>query len=286
MKRLLALLLLLSLTGCAAPPADDTLPALAPVTVEADAALGLAVTGNLHRSMHATESFPGAVRLEGTAAAVVLDGEGVIRRCAIGGVTARREFDSAGALLPGATDFPSKAALGADYGMHKASSLGTEWQQQADDFARSCLGKTAAQLQSADAVTSVTIDTADLLRAVVQAAENAQTVPGLSAAEALTLTCRAAALPCRSADGSGFGRVSLRFSALAQAGDAEQSAALTAHVTFDDAGHLQSDVSAAPMHRSPTLAPSAATEEERRILRQISTEMPGASSPAADFVVS
>ena len=126
MKRFLALLLLLILTGCTPPPEEETLPALAPVTVEKDAAFGLAVTGNLHRSMHATEAFPGCVRLEGTAAAVVLDGEGVIRQCAIGGVTARRDFDRTGILLPGAEFFPSKAALGADYGMAKASSLGLE----------------------------------------------------------------------------------------------------------------------------------------------------------------
>ena len=274
MKRLFALLLLLTLTGCTPPPEDETIPVLAPVTAEKDAALGLAVTGNLHRSMHATESFPGCVRLEGTAAAVVLDGEGVIRGCAIGGVTARREFDSTGLLLPGAEDFLSKAELGENYGMHKASSLGTEWQQQADDFARSCLGKTAAQLQSADVVTSVTIDTVDLLQAVTKAAENARTVPGLSAAEALTLTCRAAALPCRSAGGDSFGRVSLRFSALTRAGNGELSAALTAHVLFDAAGRLQSDVSAAPAIRSATLAPSDATEAERTILRQISAKTP------------
>ena len=153
--------------------------------------LGLAVTAHLQKSMHATESSPGRVHLELTAAAVLVDEGGVIRGCAIDGVRATVPFDQGGTplLYPG-TAFPSKCALGEDYGMARASSLGQEWDTQAARLAADCIGKTAAQLLGGDVTTSVTIAAADALYAVAEAAENAVACDAAET-DPLALTCAA-----------------------------------------------------------------------------------------------
>ena len=166
MKKVLLFFLLLSLTACAAPaeeppPVPEAVETLAPAPQEEETfSLGIGITAHLSKSMHATYDFPGYARTEVTVAAVVVDGDGIIRSCAIDGISAVISFDNTGALLPpNGTTFSSKAALGRNYGMHKASPLGTEWYQQAADFAAACVGKPWKKLQAGDTATSVTIST-------------------------------------------------------------------------------------------------------------------------------
>ena len=254
MKKVLLLLLILSLTGCAAPAPETPPPAvevLAPAPVDNTRYLGIAAAAHVAKSMHATCDFPGYARTEIAVAAVVVDGSGVIRACTIDGLSATIPFDDAGGLLlPNGTVFPSNRTLGQGYGMHKASPLGTEWYQQADDFARHCVGKRAAQLQPGDTVTSVTISTELLLQAVCRAVITGSF--GGSAEEGTPgLAClRATALACTESG-------------------AQLSCALLSAVPFTAAGRIDCDISQGLSPLSDVLFPTAAYEPELTALREI-----------------
>ena len=266
MKTVLLLVLLLTLTGCTPaqpPPAGEVrAPADAPPVL----ALGLAATAHLGRSMHATEAFPGRVQLEVTAAAVLVDAAGIIRRCTIDGVRAIVPFDQSGRplLYPG-TAFPSKCALGEDYGMARASSLGQEWDTQAAQLARDCIGKTAAQLLGGDVTTSVTIAASDALYAVAEAAENA-TACDAAEADNLTLTCAALLTEAAAPTAENVGCIALRCAAMTHAGSAERTCARAAHGPLTSTGRLACATDGGCSPLSQVLRPTRFTEDDRQLL--------------------
>lgn len=282
MKRLLLLALILSLTGCAAPrtdpqPLPPAVEAMAALPSEPDAArLGIAAVANIAKSMHATWDFPGYAHTEVTVAAVLVDSRGVIRQCAIDGISAAIPFDATGALqLTDGTEFPSKCTLGQSYGMHKASPLGTEWAEQAADFAAACVGKTAAELQSGDTLTSVTIATDALHQAVCRAVENA--AASALADDTLALSCRAVVTESRSGciDDGTPGLACLRAAAAAftlRGGTvtAETGCAVLSAVPFTAAGRIDCDISLGLSALSDTLTLTAITPEEMADLREFS----------------
>lgn len=266
MKKLLLLLLLLTLTGCAPTEPPPAVEVMAPVEAPPVLSLGLAATAHLGRSMHATEAFPGRVQLEVAVAAVLVDEDGVIRRCTIDGVRAIVPFDQGGRpLLYVGTAFPSKCALGEDYGMARASSLGQEWDTQAARLAADCIGKTAAQLLGGDVTTSVTIDAADALYAVAEAAENANPC-GAAVSDPLALTCAAVVTEADPPTGGSSGGVALRCAAMVQAGGAERTCALTAHVPLTAQGRLACPTDGGLSPLSEVLRPGRFTEEDRQLL--------------------
>lgn len=277
MKKVLLLLLIFTLTGCAAPQPDTPPPAvevLAPAPVDNSRYLGISAAAHIAKSMHATYDFPGYARTELAVAAVVVDGSGVIRQCIIDGLSATIPFDATGALqLPNGTVFPSNRALGQDYGMHKASPLGTEWYQQADEFAQHCIGKSVAQLRPGDTVTSVTISTDLLLRAVLSAAESAHTP--VRPDDIPTLACRAVITGSFSGhiDEDTSGLACLRATALActESGAALHCALLSA-VPFTAAGRIECDISQSLSPLSDVLFPTTATEPELAVLRETLSE--------------
>lgn len=276
MRKLLLFFLLLTLTGCAAPPPEPeiTVEAMAAAPIQTRYYLGLSATANIAKSMHATYDFPGYAHTEVTFAAVLVDDEGVIRACTIDGITAVIPFDATGALqTENGTVFRSKAALGQSYGMHKASPLGTEWHQQAADFAAHCVGKTAAQVRGGDTVTSVTISTAALEAAVLSAAENAHTA--VAPGSTLSLVCRAVVEGSFSAciDDGSPGLANLRAAALARTSDGrELSCALISRLPFSAHGRVSCDTSQSLSLLSDALYPTAATPSELSFLRQTTTE--------------
>ena len=80
-------------------------------------------------------------------AAMTLDQSGVITSCILDAVQPSLTFDAAGQLTgDAAAPVASKNALGDDYGMKKASSIGREWYEQAAAFAAYCVGKTVDQV--------------------------------------------------------------------------------------------------------------------------------------------
>lgn len=281
MKRLVPLLLLLALTGCAAPapapqpsPDADTVQAMAVRPPEEEHYfLGLAAWAHISRSMHASYDFPGYARTDISFAAVVVDSGGVIRACRLDGVSISLPFDATGALqLPSDTVFPSKNTLGRDYGMHKASALGTEWYQQADALARSCLGKTAADLHPGDTASSVTISADGLLRAVTGAVESA--LLPVDGPAALTLVCRGALSSCRSADiDTGAGGIACAgAAALAACGEVSTHCAVRSAIPFTAHGRIDCDTSQGLSALSEVLLVTAATREEVAALQDILPE--------------
>ena len=266
MKTALLLALLLILTGCAPAQPPPAVEVMAPVEAPPVLSLGLAATAHLGRSMHATEAFPGRVQLEVAVAAVLVDESGVIRRCTIDGVRAIVPFDQNGAplLYPG-TAFPSKCALGEDYGMARASSLGQEWDTQAARLARDCIGKTAAQLLGGDVTTSVTIAASDALYAVAEAAENAAPCDATET-DNLTLTCAALLTDAAAPTAEISGCIALRCAAMVQAGGAERTCTLTAHVPLTSTGRLACATDAGCSPLSQVLRPGRFTEEDRQLL--------------------
>lgn len=268
MKRLLLALLLLTLTGCAPAAPPPAVEVMAPVEAPPVLSLGLAATAHLGRSMHATEAFPGRVQLEVTVAAVLVDEAGVIRRCTIDGVRATVPFDQSGTpLLYAGTAFPSKCALGRDYGMARASSLGQEWDTQAARLARDCLGKTAAQLLGGDVTTSVTIAAADALYAVAEAAENAVACDAAES-DALSLTCAARLTESAAPTAENAGCIALRCAATVDCGNGERTCALTAHVPLTAQGRLACPTDAGLSPLSEVLRPVRFTPEDRQLLAQ------------------
>ena len=278
MKRLTPLLLLLTLTGCSAPaaapqpqPEGESVQAMAvQPPQEEHFSLGLAAWAHISGSMHASYDFPGYARTDISFAAVVVDSGGVIRACRLDGVSISVPFDATGALqLPAGTVFPSKTALGYDYGMHKASALGTEWYQQAAELSHACVGKTAAQLRGGDAVASVTISTDGLLSAVLRAAETAH-LPVEDPA-ALTLVCRGALSDSRSAhiDSGEGGLACVRAAALASCGDVRTHCAVRSAIPFTAHGRIDCDTSQGLSALSDVLLSTAATAEEAAALQEL-----------------
>lgn len=275
MKRLFPLLLCLLLTGCAPIPTNGpAVETFAPAPSDSDVvSLGLAVTAHIQKSMHATANSSGRVHLELTAAAVLVDADGVIRQCAIDGVRAVVPFDQWGTpLLLAGTRFPSKCALGEDYGMARASSLGQEWHVQAAALAERCVGKTLAELQAGDVTASVTIATDNALRVVAEAVENAAACDA-RAGDALQLRCMGELTDAASPTAETNGLVSLHGVAAADALRLDtpvvtQEHALTAQVPVTAAGEV-----ACPLHvglspLSDVLYPVPVTDDDRALLAE------------------
>lgn len=164
-------LLCLLLSACAAAPQPKS---PAPLQEPLPLKTGIAATATISHSQNATYDFPGSACTDITLAAVAVDNQGVIRQCALDGISAVIPFDKTGALqLKEGTAFPSKNELGRAYGMHKASPQGREWNEQAAAYARWAVGRTPDQLTQGDVTTSVTVDTDGFLQAIQEAARRA-----------------------------------------------------------------------------------------------------------------
>lgn len=129
--------------------------------------LRLALNADLSGSLSATDSEAGRVRLACDAAAVTFRDE-TISACVLDSVQADVPFDAMGTITIDVTGtVPTKTELGDDYGMKAYGGAQYEWYQQAENFARYVIGKTAAQVLAiptadgkateADLYTSVTI---------------------------------------------------------------------------------------------------------------------------------
>lgn len=140
----------------------------------------------------------GLIEVDATVAAVILDKEGRIKKCAIDAVQAKINFDDKGTLLtPPETVFKTKNELGYDYGMKKASGIGKEWYEQAQAFAAYVEDKTPDEVKDIkvdeenrpiqpDLKASVTISVGGFMDAVEKAAGSAQE-SGASESDTLSL---------------------------------------------------------------------------------------------------
>ncbi len=197
-----ALFLCLLLCGCDRPafaPVSN-LPVASAKTPPQPLQLGLASVTTVSKSQNATPDFPGIARTDITMAAVTVDEAGIIRQCILDGITAIIPFDATGALqAPEDLNFHSKNELGETYGMHKASPMGKEWDQQAASFASYAVGKRVDELQAGDVAASVTVDTDCFLQAISAAVQEAADL-GTQEGDRLALASDAYMADSRSAD--------------------------------------------------------------------------------------
>lgn len=167
MKKILAMILALcmvfALCACgqqAAPaaPAEEAAPAAeeapveeapveeaAPVEEPAAAAeykLGMGIT------VSTDSSTDGNAQVDATVAAVVVDENGVIVKCAIDAV--QNKMDVTEGTVDTEKTFKTKMELGDDYNMVKFSDATHEWYDQAAAFAEYAVGKTADEVASTE----------------------------------------------------------------------------------------------------------------------------------------
>lgn len=113
---------------------------------------GLAFTASIADSTDAKDlenaaDEDGVAEADVTIAAVTVDKDGKVVSCKIDEAQITVRFDEEGRITTDLTsEILTKQELGEDYGMKNASSIGKEWNEQADAFAAYCVGKTADEI--------------------------------------------------------------------------------------------------------------------------------------------
>ena len=100
--------------------------------------------GALKTGLYLTASVSEELKFDATMVAVLVDDNGVIVDCIIDSVSE----SVAEGTAPGA--IRTKNEKGTDYGMHKASPIGAEWNEQAAAMANYAIGKTVEELKNGD----------------------------------------------------------------------------------------------------------------------------------------
>ena len=187
--------------------------------------------------------------------------DGVIDDCVIDAIQSKVNFDAAGQLTTDLTaPVASKNERGDDYGMRKASSIGKEWNEQAQAIADYVTGKTIDQVTGiavtedgkagdADLAASVTMSIGGYLEGIQQAVANAQHL-GASKGDTLVLTSTTSLTDSKSASAEedGLAQAYATVGAITMNGDTITSMvidAVQASVNFDTAGQITTDLTAA-----------------------------------------
>ena len=283
MKKLTAILLVLALgllAGCAptqvhvCPEALETQSAVLPEAPDPTQApadgqslrTGLSVIASLGDSTSASSEEEGAAKYDVTLVAVTVDGEGVIRSCAIDGVKSEVRFGTDGQITTDLTAAPlSKYELGDSYGMKAYGGARYEWYEQAQALADYAVGKTAEELRSgavnesgkaqdADLASVATIYLGGYVEGILQAVENAQSL-GAQSGDRLVLTTlnNFSKSASSSAEEDGLAQLDVNIAVLTMNGDTITSCildGLQAGVKFDTDGQITSDLSAAPVTKN------------------------------------
>ena len=273
-----ALLLLSALAGCTTvvvgpegnkPSGGTPAPGTqAPVETQPASAggdavkTGLAVIPGLGSSKDASAEGDGVAQSEILLVAVTVGDDGVIDSCVIDNIQAKIGFNTSGALTTDpATTFPSKNELGDGYGMRKASSIGKEWNEQLAALADYAKGKTVEELKTmavgedgkagdVDLAASVTLYIGSFVDGIEAAVKNAAHM-GASKGDKLGLSSETSMSKSKdaSAEEEGLAQAYATIAAVTFHGDTVTSCcidAVQANVNFDTAGHITTDLTAAP----------------------------------------
>jgi hypothetical protein len=150
---------------------------------------GLGVVTSAKSSANAGDA-DGLAETDSYVAAVTVGADGKILDCKIDAAQTKINFSKEGKLTTDLTAaLKSKQELGTDYGMKSQSGIKKEWNEQADAFAKYCVGKTLDQVKGiavsdqgtandADLASSVTIHIGDFINVVSKAVANAQDLGG------------------------------------------------------------------------------------------------------------
>ena len=170
-------------------------------------------------------------------------------------------FRSGALTTDPATTFPSKNELGDGYGMRKASSIGKEWNEQLAALADYAKGKTVEELKTmavgedgkagdVDLAASVTLYIGSFVDGIEAAVKNAAHM-GASKGDKLGLSSETSMSKSKdaSAEEEGLAQAYATIAAVTFHGDTVTSCcidAVQANVNFDTAGHITTDLTAAP----------------------------------------
>ena len=146
--------------------------------------LGLGIETNMSKSTDAGDE-DGLAQAYSMYTAATFGPDGRITSCILDGSQSNVNFDRTGRITTDLAVAPqTKNELKEAYGMKKASGIGLEWYQQAENYAQYALGKTPAELSGlavndhgsptdAELAASVTIGIGDFNTILQKAAENA-----------------------------------------------------------------------------------------------------------------
>ncbi|MBR2915071.1 MAG: hypothetical protein IKC06_04610 [Clostridia bacterium] len=170
MKKIIALILVFSLCGVLFGCKNGGDEQSTPAQKEQEYRLGFA----LIPSKAGTD-----VAFKATFAAVITDMDGKILKCVVDEADASPDMNDFSASI--GKEFPTKNALGKNYGMSSASPIGKEWSEQAKAFCDYCAGKTPEQIEQglgadgkiADLQASCTVYAGTFVECVKQACRNA-----------------------------------------------------------------------------------------------------------------
>ncbi len=146
--------------------------------------LGLGAVTTIGNSKDAAEE-DGVAEAYTTVAVTTVNADGIITSAVIDAVQAAVNFDAAGKITTDITAaVQSKNEIGDNYGMKAASSIGKEWNEQAEAYAQYAVGKTVDEVNGtavtegvpsdADLAASVTIHIADFNAVLAKAADSAK----------------------------------------------------------------------------------------------------------------
>lgn len=275
MKKIVALLLCAvltagALTACGGKKTEDTKTDTAKTedTAKAEdieaggaAKTGLSVTTSTAKSTPVGEE-DGLAQVDSTIVAVLVDADGKILDCKIDAAQTKMNFSAEGKLLTDkATTFKSKQELGTEYGMGEASSIGKEWNEQADAFAEYVVGKTVDEVKGIavdeeglatdeDLTSSVTIHVGDFIAAVEKAVANAKDLGAASTDKlGLGVTTEMSNSTDATAEEEGLAQAYSMYSVVTTDADGKITScyvdASQGEVNFDTAGVITSDLTAA-----------------------------------------
>jgi len=228
----------------AAPPAEGALKT------------GLAISADISGSENAV-----GASFDVTFAAVLVDGDGIIRDCILDSLGTSVSFDGTGTLTSDpAAALLTKNELGADYGMAAWGGAIAEWDAQAAALAAYAVGKTADELRygavdetgyapaGSDLASSATIYLGGYVEVIAAAAENAVHL-GAAAGDELHLAVIASSASSKSAsaDAEGLAQLDCDVTALTERGGIITGCtidSLQAKVGFDASGTVTADLSA------------------------------------------
>lgn len=153
---------------------------------------GLGIITSVSKSTPASAEANGNAQVDTVIAAVTVDGNGKITNCEIDNAQTKIPFSLSGEIvnLDLSAQVKTKKELGASYGMVKASTIGKEWNEQIDAFAKWTVGKTVTEVKALkvkkvddthtavpdipELTSTVTITVGDYISAVEKAVNNAK----------------------------------------------------------------------------------------------------------------
>ena len=234
----------------------------APAATEGALKTGYAIVGGYSSSSADAGDSDGLAQSDFTAAAVLVDENGVIVDCVIDVAQNKINFSAEGKLVTTAgTELLSKQELLEDYGMKDISPIGKEWYEQADALADFVIGKTADEVAAAvgddgkasdaDLAAGCTITITDMIEAVVNATNNAKAL-GAQSGDKIGLglvTVVSSSSADATSDADGLAQADTTYAVVSTNAEGVVTSCIVdvtqAKVNFDASGVITSDLAAA-----------------------------------------